>query len=231
LSTKEKSVHDGHRDRLRQRYRQNGIDGFSDHELLELILGYVHKRKDTNPIGHALIERFGDLRGVLNADPQDLTQVEDVGEYCAFLLNFLPGIANRYFEQSGNRDLRLYDSARAVDFFARRFVGCKVECLFAAFLDENYDLIYCEKQYEGSINAVEIHDRRIIKAAQRCGCSRVIIAHNHFTDAIPSVPDLNATRSLSAKLKNVGIELYDHIIVCGSGGTSMRESGHISKII
>ncbi len=230
MSKEEHSVHDGHRDRLRQRYRQNGIEGFSDHELLELILGYVHKRKDTNPIGHDLIDRFGDLRGVLNADPEDLMQIHDVGEYAAFLLNLLPGIANRYFEQSGNDDLRLYDAARTVDFFARRFVGYKYECLYAAFLDENYRLIQCEKQYEGSINAVEIHANRILKAAQRCGCTYVVIAHNHFTDAIPSVPDLNATRALMIKLRNAGIELYDHIILCGSKGTSMRESGHLAKI-
>ena len=229
MSTKEKSIHEGHRERLRQRYEQNGVEGFSDHELLELILGYTISRKDTNPIGHELINRFGDLRGVLEADAEDLMAVKGVGDSTAFLLNFLSGVARRYYEQSGNDALRLFNSQRLIDFFATRFVGSKVECLYAAFLDENCKLILCEKQFEGSITSVEIHYKKILKAAQRCGCTYVAIAHNHFTDTIPSSQDVNSTAILRQKLEQVGLELLDHIIIRGNSGLSMKESGHFAK--
>lgn len=230
MSTKEKSIHDGHRERLRQRYEQNGIEGFSDHELLELILGYSISRKDTNPIGHALIEQFGNLGGVLDADFEDLIEVKDVGAYTAFLLKLLPGIARRYYEQSDEEDLRMVNSSRLIEFFAHRFLGSKTECLYAAFLDENLRLIRCEKQYEGSINSVEIHYKKIVRAAQRCGCAYVAIAHNHFTDTIPSQQDLLCTATLKRELAKVDVVLYDHIVLCGRKGTSMRDSGHFSKM-
>lgn len=227
----QKSVHDGHRERLRQRYLQNGIEGFSDHELLELILGYSISRKDTNPIGHELIDRFGDLRGVMEAEPQDLVAVDNVGDYTAFLLHLLPGIARRYYEESGNGQLCFSNTERMIDFFTRRFVGSKNECLYAAFLDENYNLIYCEKQFEGSVNSVEIHSIKIVKAAQRSGSSYVVIAHNHNTDSNPSTQDGRATGLLAKSLDRVGIQLLDHIVICGNQGTSMKESGHFAQFV
>ena len=231
MSTTEKSVHDGHRQRLRERYEQNGTDGFSDHELLELLLSYSIQRKDTNSIGHALVERFGDLRGVLNADPEELEEVEGIGDYSAFLLNFIRGIAHRYFEESGNHDLNFSSTKRMIEFFKMRFVGCKNERLYAAFLDENYNLIYCEKQYDGSASQVEIHGPRIMRAAQRCGCRYVLLAHNHFSDTTPSTADVNTTNALFQKLQTVGVTLVDHIIICGANGESMRAGGYLADII
>ena len=230
MSKQEKSIHDGHRGRLRERYEQNGIEGFSDHELLELLLGYAIGRKDTNPIGHDLINQFGNFGGVLDADMEDLKAVPFVGDYTAFLLKLIPGLARRYYEQSGSDDLRFLNPDRLMEFFSYRFIGLKVECLYAVFLDENLRLIRCEKQYEGSINSVEIHYKRIVRAAQRSGCSYVAIAHNHFTDSIPSQQDLQATETLKRELKKVDVILYDHIILCGNQGTSMRQSGHFDKI-
>ncbi len=225
-----KSVHDGHRNRLRQRYRQNGIDGFSDHELLELLLGYPLSRIDTNPLGHELIDRFGDLRGVMDADPEDLKKVDGMGDYTAFLLNLIPGVARRYFEEAGKQDLRFTNIRRMVDFFAPRFVGKKEEALYAAFLDDNHRLIYCEKQFDGSISSVEIHSRKIVREAQRCGAAFVVLAHNHFVDTNPSNQDVKSTNQLNEELKRVGIQLHDHIIICGNTGSSMVESGHFKKI-
>lgn len=224
-----KSVHDGHRKRLRERYEQNGIEGFSDHELLELLLGFALSRIDTNPIGHDLIDMFGDLRGVMDADPRDLKKISGMGDYAAFLLNFIPGLARRYFEEAGKQDLRFTNTRRMVEFFAPRFVGNKEEALYAAFLDENHRLIYCEKQFDGSINSVEIHARKIVREAQRCGAAFVVLAHNHFVDTNPSIQDMKATNQLRDDLLKTGIELTDHIIICGNTGASMAESGHYKK--
>ncbi len=230
MSVKEKSAHEGHRRRLRERYRQNGTEGFSDHELLELILGYAISQKDTNPIGHALIDRFGNLRGVLNADPQDLVEVEGVGDYSAFLLSFLRGIANRYYEEGDSDELNFSNPARYKEFFINRFVGCNTERLYAAFLDENYNLIHCEKQYDGSASQVEIHGPRIMKAAQRCCCRYVLIAHNHLTQPHPSQEDIQATRKLQMQLQQIRVGLLDHVVVCGSRAVSMRERGDYNGI-
>lgn len=228
--SKKENAHEGHRQRLRERYLQGGVEGFSDHELLELILGYALSQKDTNPLGHALVERFGNLRGVLEADPVDLKKVEGIGDYTAFLLNFLRGIAARYYLEGDSKELDLSATDRMIDFFVRRFVGCRTERLYAAFLDDNYHLICCEKQYDGSTSQVEIHGGRIARSAQRYGSRYVLIAHNHMTMPEPSKEDVDATRALQQKLKSIGVTLLDHVVVCGSRGISMRANGDFPGI-
>lgn len=225
----EQSVHSGHRQRLRERYRVNGLDGFSDHELLELLLGYAISRKDTNQIGHALIARFGNLRGVFEAEEEDLTDVENMGELSAFLLRLIPGITRRYYEEMAEDSLRFIDTRRIIEFFSARFIGRREECLYAAFLDENKRLIQCTLQFTGSINAVEIHAGKLLRQAQRSGSRYVVIAHNHFNDTNPSVQDIASTRYVREQLSKFGIELLDHVIICGSTGLSMKESGHFVK--
>ncbi|MBQ8892930.1 MAG: RadC family protein [Clostridia bacterium] len=222
-------ANDGHRARLRERYLQTGLDGFADHEILELLLGYCIAQKDTNPIGHALVNRFGNLQGVFDAPAELLTEVDDVGDYSAFLLKLIPDLCRRYYQQSSDTQFRFNDTAKALSFFVTQFIGRKVECLFAAFLNENCDLIECTLQYEGSINAVEIHADKLTRTALRLGAEYVILAHNHFNDSIPSFPDITATTQVIRALAPYKITLLDHFIICGSTGTSMRQSGHLTK--
>jgi len=225
MKTEKPNIHKGHRQRMRDRYFEQGVEGFRDHELLELLLGYSIAQKDTNPLGHALIERFGDLRGVLNADPLELMKVDGIGETSACLLKLISGLTRRYFEQLGNQNDLLKETKEQMEFFLPRFIGRKAECLYAAFLDQNDRLIKCELQYEGSIDAVEIHNDRIANNALLLRAAKVVIAHNHFADATPSAADVAATQMLRDSLYLYGIVLEDHIVVCGANAVSIKESG------
>lgn len=229
MKNSKESIHKGHRQRLRDRYTEQGLDAFKDHELLELLLGYSIAQKDTNPLGHDLLSQFGDLRGVFEADLEELKKVPGIGERSAFLLKLIPGLTRRYYEQLSDSTNLLSETKKQIEFFIPRFIGRKRESLFAAFLDQNYRLIKCELQYEGSINAVEIHSDRILRTALKLGAAKLIVAHNHFSDAYPSEDDVNATRHLFYKLGDHEISLLDHIVVCETTATSMKESGHFAK--
>ena len=85
-----KGIHAGHRQRMKERFRREGLDGFSEHEVLELLLMYAIPQRDVNPLAHTLIKRFGSLAGVLEAHESDLTQVPGVGENAALLLTLMP---------------------------------------------------------------------------------------------------------------------------------------------
>jgi len=90
------SIHVGHRERLRIRFQEEGLDGFEDHQVLELLLFHAVPRGDTNPSAHFLLKRFGTLSAVLEADPLDVASVTGVGPRAAAFLHMLPQVARRY---------------------------------------------------------------------------------------------------------------------------------------
>ena len=220
------SVHAGHRERLRERYRESGLDHFTDHEILELLLGYTILQKDTNPIAHRLIEQFDSLRGVLDAGEERLTRVNSVGPATAFFLSMIPDITRRYYEQLSVPDTRMMTPEQCIEFFLPRFIGRKKECILAAFLDEAKRLIDYAPVGQGYNNTVHLHAPTLLHEAKKRGCRYVVLAHNHFTDAVPSLEDISATATARATLLTGGIGLLDHVVICGSNATSMVESGH-----
>ena len=97
------SVHEGHRQRKKEQFREHGLDAFADHEALELLLYYAIPRQDTNPIAHRLLERFGSLAGVFSAPAYERQKVEGVGESAATLIRLLFPLC-RGVRRSGGRD-------------------------------------------------------------------------------------------------------------------------------
>ena len=101
MTEKKENPHEGHREKLRQRFiHENGFENFEDHQILELLLFYANARKDTNPIAHALLDEFGSLKGVLEARPEMLMRVPDVGERAAALISMASLSASSWFSFS-----------------------------------------------------------------------------------------------------------------------------------
>ena len=86
-------IHDGHRQRVYDRLRKEGLDSFSPHNVLELLLFFSSPRADTNEIAHRLIDRFGSVAAVLDAPESELVKVNGVGEYSATLIKLIPQLA------------------------------------------------------------------------------------------------------------------------------------------
>ena len=96
VKQEKKNVHEGHRDRLRQRFLQEGLENFQDHNVLELLLFYSIPRKDTNEEAHNLINRFGSLSGVFDASFEELCEVKGIGENSAALIKIMPELFKKY---------------------------------------------------------------------------------------------------------------------------------------
>ena len=225
----EKSIHEGHRDRLRQRYREVGLDHFKDYEVLELLLGYTIQQKDTNATAHNLIEHFSSLRDVLEADEERLIKFGQVGPGTAFFLSLLRDVARRYAVEVKEKPTRLIEPHQCEEFFIPYFLGRKTECIYAAFLDRTKLLLDCIRLGEGAVNAVHLNTELLRKEAKKRGCRYVVLAHNHFTDPTPSLEDIVATRRARTVLEPDNISVSDHIIVCGGLANSMLQSGHFAK--
>ena len=222
-------IHDGHREKMRQRFMTGGLDAFADHEILELLLYYAIPRRDTNPIAHALMERYGSLPAVLAAPMEDLKRTEGIGESAAVLLHLVPQVCRRARLAQVGEDQVLNSSERAGAYLLECFDGESREVIYQLCLDRKGKLLACKRLGEGSVASADLDVRRLVENAILTGAGAVILAHNHPSGvALPSDGDYTATMRVRAALNAIGIELADHIIVADGDFVSMADSGYLS---
>ena len=221
-------IHDGHRQRMKTRFLEHGLDNFDDVNALELMLFYAQPRQDTNVTAHALLERFGSLSAVLEASPRDLTAVSGVGESAAVLLRLIPEISRRYMVEKSDSADPVDTPTAAGRYFLPRFMYETEEVVLALLLDARKRPLLCRELSRGTVDAAEISARKLAELCLERKASGVILAHNHLSGvALPSAEDETATASLRRALGLLGVELCDHVIVAGCEYVSMRESGMI----
>ena len=219
-------LHDGHRERLKARFRTEGADRLQDHELLELLLFYAIPRSDTNEIAHKLLLRFGSLQGVLEAEIPALCTVEGVGENTATLLKSVSALYQRTELRAAQTVRVLSSAADAAEWLAPRYRNLDCECVYLLCLDGRRRILSCQEIARGVPTRVEISVRTVVETALKNAAKAVILAHNHpDAPAAPSREDEMITLRVSEALATVGITLMDHIILSDSEYVSMADSG------
>jgi len=219
------NVHEGHRERLRKRYLEQGLNGFNDLNALELLLFHAIPRIDTNPIAHALLDRFGSLAAVFEASVQELKEVPGIGENAAVLITLIPQMMRKAMV-SKNADVKIISDAElAGQFFLPKFMFETDEVVLLACLDARKRVISCAEMNRGVVNSVAISARKIVETALLNKADSVIIAHNHPQGfALPSREDKMITTQIRQSLATIGVELVDHIIVADGEFVSMAQS-------
>jgi len=222
----DKHPHQGHRDRIRARYYNSGLDGFHDHEVLELLLYYCYPRGDTNPKAHKMLAEFGSLHNLFEADIENLTKRLGCTENIALLLNLIPALANRYFRSKWNRKVIL-DNEKAVGEFAiDLFVGHTLERFYVLSLDAQRRLVNTTMISQGTVDEAAVYPREVIKTAIQDKVTGVILTHNHPGGSMrPSRADMEVTRQIVEGLEYIGTSVIDHIIVAGDTYYSFAARG------
>ena len=221
------SIHDGHRQRLKQRFLEEGLDRFTDIQVLELLLFYCIPRKDTNPIAHALLSHFGSLSQVLEAPVEELQKVAGVGENAALFLHLTTEVSRFYMVERSTRATVLPTLDDCARYLVPFFFGRRNETVFLLCLDAKCKVLCCRELGEGSINSASISVRKIVETALGVGATTVVLAHNHPSGvAVPSGDDIQTTRHVAAALSAVEINLADHIIVADDDWVSLVQSGY-----
>lgn len=220
-------LHDGHRQRLIQRFLEEDLDNFEPHNVLELLLFYAIPRKDTNELAHVLIDTFGSLKGVFDAPYEELIKVTGIGPNTAALLKLVPSLTRTYYS-SDARSVILDTSEKSGEYFLPYYIGQTEEVVRLACLDAGGKVISNQILHRGSANAAEVNIRKIVNIALRNNAMGVILAHNHPGGLpLPSEEDVATTKSIREALMPMGILLMDHIIVAGQDYVSMARSGII----
>lgn len=220
------SIHEGHRQRLKDRFRQEGLDGFNEINALELLLFYCVPRSDTNPLAHRLIEHFGSFSNVLDASIEELEAVEGIGHNISTFLSFIPQLV-RYYGDNKTQSIKVLTKLADYGNFLRpKFINRKNEIVYMVCLDAKCKVLACKQLGEGSVNSAGVPIRRIVDVALKVNASTVILAHNHPGGvATPSNDDVYTTMRVAQALSNVDVILLDHLVFADGDYVSMVESG------
>lgn len=222
-------VHDGHRDRMKQRFVHHGLDSFEDHSVLELLLFYCIPRKDTNEIAHRLMAHFGSLPAVFEARYEDLLQVEGIGENAAVFLSLIPQVCRRYQISKANDNRPIHTSEDAGRYLLPLYLYAREEIVYLMCLDAKSRLMSLKELGRGSLNEVIVSIRAIVETALAQNATAVILSHNHVEGvAVPSYEDRLTTCRVRDALSLVGITLADHIVVCDGEFVSFADSGMLN---
>ncbi len=224
--------HDGHRDRMRNRFLKGGFENFEAHEILEMLLYYSIPRKNTNEIAHELINTFGSLYGVFDADIEALLQVKGISYNSAVLIKMIPQICSIYSNQKDkNNVIDVSNWENLKQYAINQYIGVNVELVKVMFLNSNLGCISCVDMHSiDNPNTVSFDAKKIVSYAEKYRSTHVILMHNHNNgNANPSKADVFSTKAIKEVLQKLGIIVVDHVIVAGKQVVSLFNSGYMSR--
>ena len=225
----------GHRERIREKFFNNGIDGFAEYEILELLLTYCIPRKDTKPIAKELLNKFKSLDNVFKADFDKLSAIDGLGKNSiAFLklIGDLPSII--YKDELKNKKLvdketlKISNKDILLKYLRNKIGYEEIEKFYVLYLSSSNEVIEFEENSVGTLDRSSVYPREIYKKIINLNAKSVILAHNHPSDNItPSKCDIELTNEIAKGLKNFGALLIEHIIITKNSYFSFLEEGLI----
>ena len=220
----------GHRQRLRDRFLERGLDGFSDAEILELLLSFGTPRSDCKEPARAALKQFGSLAAVLEEPLAGLQEIKGIGPKNGFAVHFIQAVAGRYLKDRLKEKRYLHSSSEVRDYLLHSLRGLKKEVLTVIYLDSSHAILDSETVAEGSINVNTVYPRELVKKALDRNAAALIIAHNHPSGSLdPSAQDMQLTRTLCLLGSLMQIQVLDHIII-GDGSYSFADHGLMTDI-
>ena len=223
-ATPEKPEHyHGHRERLRNRYRDSGDTALADYELLELLLFRLIPRRDTKPIAKALLDRFGTLAAVFGAPAALLQEVKGIGEAVALDLKLIATVGHRVLKSEIKGKQLLASWSAVIDYCHAAMAFEAREQFRILFLDKRNVLIADEVQGAGTVDHTPVYPREVVKRALELSATAIILVHNHPSgDPTPSRADIDMTQMIITTAKPLGITVHDHIIIGKDGHVSFK---------
>ncbi len=221
---------EGHRARLRERFTKNGLNGFSEHEVLELLLTLCIPRKDVKILAKTLLKHFGSIKNVFDANQTELLKIPGMGKVSTICLALIKAFSVYYLQEQITNTCIFDNNEALVNFWKARLGGLKHEVFEVAYLDSSYRLLSngITRMEEGITTKIQIYPRKIIESALLRGASNIIIAHNHPSgDTTPSQADFSMTQTLSYIGNILSLRLLDHIIITNDNFYSFRQSGFL----
>ena len=223
--SKKTNIHKGHREKVKQRYYESGLTSMPDHNILELLLFFGIPQRDTNPLAHELIERFGSFSGVLEASKSELQSVKGMTESAACLLTLFLPVYKRYVSDLHKKRKKFTDAKEIADYLRTFYLDTNNERVYALCLDSEDRMIACRVISDGDINSSTFDMRKLASIVLEVKAKKVVISHNHPNGClVPSKCDIESTKIACDLLRLLKVQFVDHIIVTDKSFFSMFKS-------
>jgi len=221
-----KNIHRNHRQKVRERYYANGFRGMAPHNILEMLLFFGIPYKDTNPIAHELLDRFGSLSAVFEAKRTDLMQVKGMTENAACLITMVLPLYQKYSMELVRRRPEFKDNNEMVEFLRTLYIdNNNVERVYVLCFDASNTLIAYRMIGEGDISSSSFDMRKLASAVLETNAASVVLSHNHpHGISAPSQQDGIATAAVATLLHTLNVKFSNHIIVSDKNHFSMADS-------
>lgn len=211
-------MHSGHRQRMRDRIKEHGLESLNDHEILEYLLYFVQPRVNTNETAHRLIKECGSFSRVFDRNADSLASVEGIGPAGAQFLSLIPEICRRYYLEKYSDKGQQFSMEGIFEYLKSYYLGVKDEIAIIIMFDAQMDMICTKTVAKGNSKEVQIQKKNILLEVIQNDAAYVVFSHNHPSNKNePSADDIVLTNQLITMLKSVNISLIDHVIFCPNG--------------
>ncbi len=220
----------GHRQRLKERFLKSGLVGFQDYEIIELLLTLVIPYRDVKPQAKESIRRFKNLRGFLEAAPEELQQIKGIGPHSAFSIQVMQSVAREFLKQKSIEKEFCTSSQEIYDYFYHSMRDLRKEVIKVIYLNSQNQIIEIKDLSQGTVDSSYVYPREVIEGALRCNAVSLVLVHNHPSgNPEPSTSDKELTRNLTYLGSMMQIKLLDHIIIGDNKFYSFAGDGWIEK--
>jgi DNA repair protein RadC len=202
-----------HRDAIRQRMLDGEMNTFEDYEKLDALLTYAIPNKDTTEIARRLIDEFGSLSGVFDANPDLLKEFDGINDNAVALIKAVPQLLRVYCKHRCTLDATDLQSLKR--FAISQYIGETSEVFKIICLDDSKNYVSCVNVSDaGSPNSVPVDFKKVVDMAEKYESSNIILMHNHPTDdPLPSSNDKSITNYAKRLFSEIGITLIEHVVV------------------
>lgn len=224
MSIENNKSQSGHRQRLRDRFLNSGLQGFHDYEVIELLLSIGTPRKDCKQPAKEALKKFGSLNAVLDANHKELQEIDGIGPNNVFGLKLTQTVARRYLSQRIIGKDVITSVEEVLDYLRHNLKNKKQEIFSVIYLNGRNEIIEMEELFQGTLTASVVYPREVIKKVLKMNAAALIFVHNHPSGNLnPSDEDIAITDKLKEAAATIDVKVHDHIIIAGNGYYSFAD--------
>ena len=198
----------GHRQRLRERFLDAGLQGFHDYEVIELLLTLGTPRSDCKQAAKDALIKFGSLNAVLEADPKELQEINGIGPNNVFGLKLTQTVARRYLANRIIGHDVITSSGEVLDYLKHNLRDKKQEIFSVIYLNGRNEIIGMEELFTGSLTTSVVYPREVVKKVLKQNAAALIFVHNHPSGNLnPSEEDIKITKKLKDAVETIDVKV------------------------